>query len=117
MTYTIYHYPICGKSRQTLKLLEENDIQPKVVEYFNNPLSSKELKEVIQKLGIHAEELLRKNETLYKESFKGKNLTDDEWIQVMIENPQLMERPIVIKDKKAVLGRPPENVFELINEK
>jgi arsenate reductase len=117
MSYTIYHYPKCGKSRQTLKLLEENNIKPKVVEYFSNPLNSKELKEVIQKLGIQADDLLRKNETLFKENFKGKNLTADEWIKVMIENPQLMERPIVVKDKKAVLGRPPENVLTLISEK
>lgn len=114
--YTIYHYPKCGKSRQTLKLLEENNIHPEIVEYFNNSLNVKELKELIQKLGIQAEDLLRKNETLFKENFKGKNLTSDEWIKVMIENPQLMERPIVVKGKKAVLGRPPENVLELINE-
>lgn len=117
MSYTIYHYPKCGKSRQTLKLLEENNIQPQIIEYFNFPVSPDELREIISKLGIKAEDLLRKKESLFIEKFKGKNLSDNEWIQVMIDNPQLMERPIVVKGSKAVLGRPPENVLTLISGK
>jgi len=73
-----------------------------------------ELKSIIAQLGISAEQLLRKNETIFKEQFKGKSLSDDEWIQAMIDYPKLMERPIVVDGDKAVLGRPPENVLNLI---
>lgn len=115
MSYTIYHYPKCGKSRQTLALLKENNIEPIIVEYFQNPIKPNDFKEILKKLDIKANDLLRKTETLFKENYKDKNLSEEEWIEVMIENPQLIERPIVIKNKKGVLGRPPENVLSLIH--
>lgn len=110
----IYHNPRCTKSRQTLALLQENGVEPQVVEYLKELLSAEELKELIGFLGIIPLELVRKNETIWKEQFKGKELSDDELIQAMVDNPKLIERPIVVKQKKAALGRPPENVLQLI---
>ena len=110
----IYHNPRCSKSRQTLDLIKNKGIEPEIIEYLKNIPSEKELKDVVKKLGIKPEQLLRKGEAIYKAEFKGKELTDDEWIKAMISYPKMLERPIVIKDNKAVLGRPPENVLELI---
>jgi arsenate reductase len=110
----IYHNPRCSKSRETLALLQEKGVSPEVVEYLNDIPSAKELKEIINKLGIKPDQLLRKGEAIYKSDFKGKELSDDQWIDAMIANPKLIERPIVIKDNKAVLGRPPANVLELL---
>lgn len=109
----IYHNPRCRKSRETLELIKQNGIEPEIVEYLTEPVGESELKEVLAMLGIKAEQLLRKGETIFKENYKGKNLTEDEWIKAMIEHPKLMERPIVVKGNKAVLGRPPENVKDL----
>ncbi|MEJ8802647.1 arsenate reductase (glutaredoxin) [Pontibacter sp. H249] len=110
----IYHNPRCSKSRQTLELITTAGQQPQVVEYLKTPPTGTELKDLLQKLNLKPEQLLRKGEQLYKDEYKGKQLTDEEWIQVMVENPVLIERPIVVKDNKAVLGRPPENVLELL---
>lgn len=110
----IYHNPRCRKSRETLQLIEDNNIQPEIFLYLEEKVSKKELKDVIKKLGIKPEQLLRKNEAIFKENFKGKTFSDSEWIDIMIENPKLIERPIVIKGEKAVLGRPPENVLSLL---
>ena len=110
----IYHNPRCSKSRQTLNLIKEKGFQIEVKEYLKETLSYSELKEVIIKLGIRPYELLRKGEADFKENFKGKDLSDDEWIQAMLDYPKMIERPIVVKDKKAVLGRPPENVLEFL---
>lgn len=110
----IYHNPRCSKSRQTLALLEENGIKPDIILYLNDTPSKEELTEVLKKLGKSATEILRKGEKIYKENFKGKEYSEEEWIDIMVENPKLIERPIVIKDDKAVLGRPPENVLDLI---
>ncbi|MBL4625523.1 MAG: arsenate reductase (glutaredoxin) [Flavobacteriales bacterium] len=110
----IYHNPRCSKSRQTLQLLRDNGVDPQVVEYLNDVPSVDELKDVLTKLSLKPEQILRKGEAIFKEEYKGKNLSDDEWIQAMIKNPKLIERPIVVKGNKAILGRPPENVLELI---
>lgn len=110
----IYHNPRCSKSRQTLNLIKEKGFQIEVKEYLKETLSYSELKEVIIKLGIRPYELLRRGEADFKENFKGKDLSDDEWIQAMLDYPKMIERPIVVKDKKAVLGRPPENVLEFL---
>lgn len=110
----IYHNPRCAKSRQTLALLEGNGVEPEIILYLNNVPSLKELKSLIEKLGISPIQLVRKGELVWKENFKGKDLSDDEIIQAMITYPKLIERPIVVKDQKAVLGRPPENVLELV---
>lgn len=111
---TIYHNPRCGKSRETLKIIEDSGAMVQVVEYLKTPPAKGDLKLVVEKLGIKPEDLVRKGEAIYKEKFKGKNLTDEEWIDAMEEHPILIERPIVIKDNKAVIGRPPENVKELL---
>ena len=110
----IYHNPRCTKSRETLKLLESKGIQPKIVEYLKDVPSSEELKAIINKLGISAYDLLRRKEAIFKEQFKGQTYNDDEWIQVMINNPKLIERPIVINGDKAEIGRPPEKVLSIL---
>ena len=110
----IYHNPRCTKSRQTLALLQENGVEPEVVEYLKDLLNIEDLSDLIGFLGIEPLALVRKNETVWKEKFKGKELSDKEVIKAMVENPKLIERPIVVKEKKAVLGRPPENVLQLI---
>jgi len=110
----IYHNPRCSKSRQALALLEEKGAQAEVVEYLKTPPSQAELKKTLKKLGCKAEDIIRKNESLYKEKFKDKKMTEEQWIKALAENPVLIERPIVITDKKAVIGRPPEKVLELI---
>lgn len=110
----IYHNPRCTKSRQTLALLTENGVKPQVIEYLKDLLTTDDLNELIGFLGIKPIALVRKNEAVWKEQFKGKELSDKELINAMVENPKLIERPIVVKQKKAVLGRPPENVLKLI---
>ena len=110
---TIYHNPRCTKSRETLKLIEEANVPVQIVHYLENVPNAKELKEVLKKLGLKPVEIIRKGEAIFKENFKGKELSDDEWIEAMIKFPKLIERPIVVKDNMAVLGRPPENVNEL----
>ena len=110
----IYHNPRCSKSRQTLELLQKNTNEKiEIVEYLNNIPTEKELTEIIKLLKIKPEELIRKGEDVYKEKFKGKTLKDSEWIKAMVENPKLIERPIVISEKKAIIGRPPEKVLDL----
>ena len=110
----IYHNPRCSKSRQTLALIEEKGGKAEIVEYLKYVPTKAELKEILSMLNIPAEKLLRKGEAIFKEKYKGKDLSQDEWIEAMIENPKLIERPIVIEGNKAVLGRPPENVLELL---
>ena len=115
--FTIYHNPRCSKSRQTLELLKENNIEPEIILYLENPPSEEKLTELIDLLGINPRDLLRKGEEEYKtynlrdESLKGKDI-----IKIMSENPKLIERPIVISKNKAIIGRPPENVLVLINQ-
>jgi len=109
-----YHNPRCGKSRTSLALLREKGIEPNIREYLKVPPSKEELLQVIQKLGVAPLVLIRQGETLFKENYKGKNLSDDQWVNAMIEHPILIERPIFIHNKKAVIGRPPEKVLELL---
>ena len=106
----IYHNARCTKSRQTLELIRNAGIEPEIIEYLNDVPSEAELKEIIALLGIKPYDLLRRGEADFKDHFKGKDLSDDEWIAAMVKYPKLIERPIVVKQKKAVLGRPPENV-------
>ena len=114
MSYKIYHNPRCSKSRQTLQLLHDNGIEAEIIEYLKDIPTENELKEILNQLNLKAVDILRKGEAIFKENYKGKDLTNDEWIKAMVENPKLIERPIVIKGNKAVLGRPPEKVLELI---
>jgi len=113
MTYSIYHNPRCRKSRETKSLLSDHFDSIEVIEYLNNVPSRTELKAIIKKLGISAEQLLRKGEDDFKTHFKGKDLSEDEWIDAMISYPKLIERPIVVKGDKAIIGKPPENVMKL----
>ncbi|WP_236980247.1 arsenate reductase (glutaredoxin) [Membranihabitans maritimus] len=110
----LYHNPRCQKSRETLKLLEEKGVKFEIRKYLEDTPDRTELKEVIDKLGIPAEELVRKTEKIYKSNFKGKDLSEDEWIKAMVENPKLIQRPILIKGSKAAIGRPPETVLEIL---
>ncbi len=110
----IYHNPRCRKSRETLALIEEKGLQPEVIEYLNNPLTASELKEVLGKLDMPAASIIRKGEAIFKEQFKGKDLSEEQWIQAMVDYPKLIERPIVVKGNAAVIGRPPENVLSLL---
>lgn len=113
--YRIYHNPRCSKSRQTLSMLEEKGITPEVILYMDKPPSANQLEEVIQQLGITPRELLRRGEDEYRElNLAEPTLTDSQLIDAMVTHPKLIERPIVIKGSRAVLGRPPENVLSLI---
>jgi len=111
---TIYHNPRCGKSREVLKIIEKlENVEIEIVEYLKNIPTKEELKKLLAKLNLKAEDIVRKNEALYKERYKGLQLNEEEWIKVLCENPILIERPIVVKNNKAVIGRPPENVYQL----
>lgn len=109
----IYHNPRCSKSRETLKIIQDKGINPDIIEYLNDVPTEKELTNLIALLGISAKDLIRKGEDIYKTQFKGKDLSEKEWILAMVKYPKLIERPIVIEGKKAILGRPPENVIKL----
>ena len=111
---TIYHNPRCSKSRNTLALLQENGVEPDVVLYPETPPGESEIRELLSKLGLSAAELVRRGEDAYKASGLDKQSSDDEIIAAMVSHPKLIERPIVVKGSKAVLGRPPENALELI---
>lgn len=112
---TIYHNPRCSKSRQTLALLEEQGIQPNIVLYLDNTPNAAELKALLSKLGISARELLRKGEQDYKDNnLKDDSLSEEDLIAAMVKHPKLIERPIVVAGNKAKLGRPPEQVLEII---
>ena len=113
MTTKIYHNPRCSKSRQTLALLEKETTDFKIIEYLKNPLSFDEIKEIIEKLAIKPIDLVRKNEQIWKDNYKGKEMTDVEIIKEMERNPKLIERPVVINEKLGIIGRPPEKVLSL----
>ncbi|SEQ67403.1 arsenate reductase [Amphritea atlantica] len=115
MTVEIYHNPRCSKSRATLALLEENNITPEVRLYLENPPTAEQLSGVIAQLGIPPRELLRKGEDEYKENnLKDTSLSDQQIIDLMVQFPRLIERPIVISNGQARIGRPPESVLEII---
>jgi arsenate reductase (glutaredoxin) len=111
---TIYHNPRCSKSRQSLKLLKDNTSQVQVIEYLKQPLTGAELKNILKKLKLRPEQLLRKGEKLYKDDFADTQYSDEEWISIMVKHPVLIERPIVINGEKAVIGRPPEQVLDIL---
>ena len=111
---TIYHNPRCGKSRDCLAFIETSEKKFEIIKYLETPLTFNELEEIIRKLKINPIELIRKNETIWKENFKGKELTDSEIIQSMVDYPILMERPIVVYKDKAIIARPLEKIKEII---
>ncbi len=110
----IFHNPRCSKSRNTLAILEEKGANPEIVLYLKTPPTKDELQSLLKKLEMRPFDLIRKGEQIYKENYKGKDFTDEEWIGILLEHPKLIERPIVVKDNKAVIGRPPEKVLELL---
>ncbi len=109
-----FHNPRCQKSREGLQLLKDNGHDPEVVLYMTEPLSPMALEVILTKLDIDAEDLIRTKEKVWKEEFKDKELSEDELILAMIEYPQLMERPILVNGEKAAIGRPAENLLEII---
>ncbi|MDC0177163.1 arsenate reductase (glutaredoxin) [Polaribacter sp.] len=110
----IYHNPRCLKSRQGLEAIENSGKEFEIVKYLDQVPSEKEVSEIINLLDISPIELVRKNEKVWKENYKGKELSDEEIIKVMIENPKLIERPIVINGEKAAIGRPLENITSIL---
>ncbi|WP_026811755.1 arsenate reductase (glutaredoxin) [Arenibacter latericius] len=110
----IFHNPRCSKSRQGVAILTESGKDFEIVKYLEDTPSKEQLEEIVKKLGITPMELVRTNESIWKENYKGKELTDDELLTAMVENPKLIERPIVIHNNKAVIGRPPEKIMELL---
>jgi len=114
MSYLIYHNPRCTKSRQGLAYLKEKGINPDIKDYLKEDITEKELEKIVQQLGIKPEELIRKNESDFKEHFKNKELSDADWIKAMVKYPKLIQRPIIIHDNKAVIARPIENIDNLL---
>ncbi|HET9273496.1 MAG TPA: arsenate reductase (glutaredoxin) [Methyloceanibacter sp.] len=115
MTVAIYHNPRCSKSRATLELLEAQGVKPKVIEYLKTPPSAAELKAILKKLGLSPRDLVRKGEAFFAElGLKDRQLSDDRLITLMVANPILIERPIVVSGGKAAIGRPPEKVLEIL---
>jgi len=111
---TLYHNPRCSKSREALQLLEEKGETIKIVKYLEDIPTHQELKQIIELLGIKPIELVRTNETDWKENYKGKELTNEQIIEAMINNPKLIERPIAINGTHTVIGRPPSKVLDIL---
>ena len=113
--FIIYHNPRCSKSRQTLEILDQHDLETEIVLYLDNPPSAEEIASILNKLELSPRDILRKGEDAYKElNLKNDKLTNKDLINFMVENPKLIERPIVVRGDKAVIGRPPENVLSLV---
>lgn len=106
----VLHNNFCSKSRGILEYLDENDVAFEIIDIIENPLSETELKTVLKKLHKSVQEIIRKNEDLYKEKFADKDFSEEEWVKILAENPSLIQRPILIKGSVAMIGRPVENV-------
>lgn len=111
---TIYHNPRCSKSRQGLELVKESGEEFKIREYLKEAVTEEELSGLLEKLSMAPIELVRTEEKIWKENYKNKDLSDEELIRVMVENPKLIQRPVVVKGNKAVVGRPVSNISEFI---
>lgn len=115
MEITIYHNPRCSKSRQTLALLEDNGVSPIIIDYLQAPPTHQQLDSILRGLEMQPRELMRKGEVLYKElELKDDALSRDQLIDAMVQNPKLIERPIVIAGDEIIIGRPPENVLTIL---
>jgi len=111
----IYHNPSCSKSRETLQILENHDLSPTIVEYLDNPPTRQELKKIIEMLGISARDLLRTTEQIYEDAkLDSRALSEDEIITAICQHPALLQRPIVVSGNRAVIGRPPTRVLDII---
>ena len=110
----IYHNPRCRKSREGIKYLESKKINFEVIDYIKNNLSSDQIKNILKKLQLKPIELVRKNEVIWKDKYKGKEFTDDQLMKILSNEPKLIERPIIVSEKLAVIGRPAENIDKLL---
>lgn len=110
----IYHNPRCKKSRLGLQHLESKGVEFEVIEYLKNNFDEEELNEVLVKMNVKPFELVRTQEEVYRKQLKGKEFTDEEWIKIMVENPKLIKRPIVMKEYKAVWADPPEEMDKMV---
>tara|TARA_B110000908_G_C9842039_1_gene266072 strand:+ start:33 stop:374 length:342 start_codon:yes stop_codon:yes gene_type:complete len=109
----ILHNPRCSKSRETLAIIKNEGVEFQIIEYLKETITKEEFQDVLSKLDKKPQEIIRRGEAIFKENFKGKEFSAEEWLTILIENPKLIERPIVFNGKKAVIGRPPEKVTEL----
>ena len=115
MSITLYHNPRCSKSRQTLELLNQNGIEPEIIEYLQTPPDAQQLEQILTLLNLEPRQLMRSNETEYKDNnLDDPALSRTQLIQAMVEHPKLIQRPIVLHNGKAALGRPPESVLEIL---
>jgi arsenate reductase len=115
MTIRIFHNPRCSKSRATLALLQEHGVEPEIVLYLDNPPDAEELRSILQKLGLTARELMRKGEAEFREQgLADESLTEDELVAAMVASPRLIERPIVLANGRAAIGRPLESVLDIL---
>jgi arsenate reductase len=113
--FVIYHNPRCSKSRETLQLLEDNGVEPEIIDYLEDPPTPQELKRIIEMLGVPARDLLRSTEPVYRDAdLDDDSLSDDEIIDAICEYPALMQRPIVVAGERAIIGRPPSRVLDII---
>jgi arsenate reductase len=110
----IYHNVRCAKSRTVCSIIAEKGIEAEIIEYLKTPLSANEIKQLLTLLGMKAEDIVRKGEPLYKNKYKGKKFTEIQWMKLLSDNPILIERPIIVKGNRAIIGRPPEKVVELL---
>ena len=111
----IYHNPRCSKSRETLQILQDNNIEPEIIDYLEDPPTAQELKQIIAMLGVSARDLMRSTEPAHKEAdLDDDSLSDDDIIEAICEYPSLLQRPIVVFGNKAIIGRPPVRVLEII---
>jgi arsenate reductase len=114
MSYTIYHNPRCKKSRAGLAYLQAKGIEPVIRDYQKEPFNKAEFKDLLMKLSMKPGDLVRKQEDDYKKKYAGKNFSDHEWTIILLENPKLITRPVVVRDFKAVIGDPVENIDRLL---
>ena len=110
----IYHNKRCSKSRAACQLIAEKGVDAEIIDYLATPPSREELLDLLRKLGMKPEQLVRRGEAVFKEHYAGRSLSDDEWLDALTAHPILIERPIVVRGERAVLGRPPEKVLELL---
>ncbi|MFT3961300.1 arsenate reductase (glutaredoxin) [Propionivibrio sp.] len=112
----IYHNARCSKSRSACEIVAGQGVAARVVEYLKTPPSREELQAVLKKLGMRPSELVRRGEDVFKENYAGKTLSEEQWLDALVAHPILIERPIVVRGDRAVVGRPPEKVLELLDD-
>ncbi len=110
----IYHHPRCSKSRAACRLIANNGIVAEVIDYLKTPPDREELRHLLHLLGMRPAELVRRGELVFKEHYAARTLDDEQWLDALLAHPILIERPIIVRGDRAVLGRPPEKVLELL---